>query len=87
MHYHYFRLEMCQTNKEMGGHIANLTGNWPIADRYFHPWASVSSANQVKEGYSLKMPLLVIVILECQSLYQPLSCHLLQVGLTYLTFL
>ena len=30
--------EMCQTNKEVAGHIAKLVGKWPMADCYFHPW-------------------------------------------------
>ena len=29
--------EMCQTNKEIGGHITKLVGKWPVGGCYFHP--------------------------------------------------
>ena len=35
---------MCQTNKEMGSHIANLTGNWPMPTVIFTPGSELINA-------------------------------------------
>ena len=65
MHYNLDLFEMCQTNKETGGHIANLTRNWPTI--IFTPVSAQSKYTSINntEISSLCVHVRLVIVFNC----------------------